>query len=298
MRVLHASDIHLTQDYRALPLWRMGPRFWMAAYELFWQGRAQAYQRAGDRVREIVSAMGHWRAEHLVISGDLTSSATEEEFRMARAALQPLADSPEKLTVIPGNHDCHHPAALREKRFERHFGQLLHSDLPEHRRDGSYPFVRLIGDEAAVVGVHSSLLPSVPGVSYGRLGPAQLDGVAAIVSDKRLEDRALLVAVHHAPRTQKNVPDKLSHRLLDAEKLLALLPGPRFAVLHGHIHRRFHHPATSLMPHLFGAGSSTQSGREGAWLIEVDKGEVRGGTSLVLSADSTFTSERQKPSGA
>jgi hypothetical protein len=70
--------------------------------------------------------------------------------------------------------------------------------------------------------------------------------------------------------------------LLDADALLELLPGPRFAVLHGHIHHRYHHPATATRPHLFCAGSSTQAGREGYWLIDVDGGTVRGGTAVAL----------------
>jgi hypothetical protein len=51
-------------------------------------------------------------------------------------------------------------------------------------------------------------------------------------------------------------------------------------VLHGHIHRRYHHPATDERPHLFGAGSSTQQGREGYWLIETRDGLIRGGEAL------------------
>jgi hypothetical protein len=48
-------------------------------------------------------------------------------------------------------------------------------------------------------------------------------------------------------------------------------------VLHGHIHHRYHHPATAERPHVFSAGSSTQRGREGYWVIEVKDGQVVGG---------------------
>ena len=85
------------------------------------------------------------------------------------------------------------------------------------------------------------------------------------------------MVVHHAPLTHLAKPDKLLHGLRDAEALFRVVRGPRFAVLHGHIHRRYHHPATSTRPHLFGAGSSTQAGREGYWLIETRDGLIRGG---------------------
>lgn len=275
MRLLHCSDIHLTQDYASVPILRLGWRFWMAWYELAWKKRAVDYRQAAALLARIRAEAAEQGVDHLIVSGDLTASATAEEFALAREALADWAEEPRRCTVIPGNHDCHHPAALRERRFERHFEHLLVSDLPEHRRMGAYPFVRLLGDEVAVIGLHSSRLPEIPGISYGKLGRAQLEGLAAAIADPRLDGRAVLVVVHHAPRTREDRKDKRSHRLVDSEELLALLPGPRFAVLHGHIHHRFHHPATATRPHLIDAGSSTQRGREGYWLIDVSGGEIR-----------------------
>lgn len=283
MRLLHCSDIHLTQDYTRVPIFRLGWRFWMAWYELAWKKRAVDYRQAAAILARIRAAAAEQGVEHLIVSGDLTASGMAEEFRLAREALAEWAAHPRRCTVIPGNHDCHHPAALREERFEALFGHLLESDLPEHRRMGAYPFVRLLGEEVAVVGLHSSRLPEIPGISYGKLGKRQLEGLDAVLADPRLAGRAVLVVVHHAPRTQQDRPDKLSHRLVDAEPLLARLPGPRFAVLHGHIHHRYHHPATATRPHLIGAGSSTQRGREGYWVIETGGGEIRSVTRHDLS---------------
>jgi 3',5'-cyclic AMP phosphodiesterase CpdA len=285
MRLLHCSDVHVTEAPERTGFLRRGPRFWMAWYELRIQGRARAYAHAEEAVRALVRAAERHAVDHLVLSGDLTSSALPSEFAGAAAALGSLATDPRRCTVIPGNHDCHHPAALRERRFEAHFGALLGSDLPAHARVGPWPVVRLLGDGLAVVALHGSLLPSIPGVSYGRLGPLQRDGLRAALADPALAGRAVVVVVHHAPRRADGRPDKLSHRLLDAEALLALLPGPRFAVLHGHIHRRYHHPATATRPHLFGAGSSTQAGHEGYWLIDVDGGRVTGGSAHPLRLD-------------
>jgi len=255
----------------------------MAWYELQVQGRAKAFARAAESTEAIVQAARQHAVDHLVLSGDLTASALASEFSGAAAALGGLASDPRRCTLIPGNHDCHHPAALRERRFEAAFGALLQSDLPAHARLGPWPLVRLVGSGLAVVALHSSLLPCIPGVSYGRLGPKQLEGLRTALADRALDGRAVLVVVHHAPLRADGRPDKLSHRLLDYEALLALLPGPRFAVLHGHIHRRYHHPATASRPHLFGAGSSTQAGQEGYWLIDVDGGTVVGGTSHTLN---------------
>lgn len=277
MRFLHCSDVHMTERYAELPWLRLGWRRWLALLELSLGGRAKAYQRAPDTLAAIARDMERHRADHFILSGDVTAYALEGEFQMARDALGALAEDRRRCTIIPGNHDVFTPGSHRTGRFARYFGHLLESDFPEHRREGAFPFVRCVGEEAAVVGLSSARVPFMPGMAHGTIGRAQLDGLAAIVADPRLSGRALLVVVHHAPLTEAGRADHYFHGLRDAEDLFRLLPGPRYAVLHGHIHHRYHHPATAERPHVFGAGSSTQAGREGYWLIDVQGGRVVGG---------------------
>jgi 3',5'-cyclic AMP phosphodiesterase CpdA len=277
MRFVHCSDVHITEDYFALPLRRLGWRRWVALAELTVGGRAKRYARAPQALSAIVRDAQAHAVDHFILSGDLTAYALEGEFSGARAALGSLADDPRRCTVIPGNHDVFTPGSHRSGRFARHFGHLLESDLPEYRTEGAFPFVRLLGEEAAVVGLLSARVPITPGLSYGYIGPAQLQGLAALLKDARLDGRAVLVVVHHAPLTQRGRADRWSHGLRDAQALLDLLPGPRYAVLHGHIHQRYHHPATESRPHIFGAGSSTAAGHEGYWVIEVAGGRIAGG---------------------
>jgi 3',5'-cyclic AMP phosphodiesterase CpdA len=291
MRFLHCSDVHMTADYKSLPLRPLGWRRWLAMVEQTVGGRRKAYARAPQTLATIADDARRWGVDHLILSGDITQYALEPEFVLARQALGELAEDPSRCTVIPGNHDVFTPGSHRSGRFARHFGQLLHSDLPEHRREGAYPFVRLVGREAAVVGLLSARVPVVPGVAAGFIGAEQLEGLAAVVKDPRLAGRALLVVVHHAPFTPWGGADHLLHGLRDAKALIGLLKGPRFAVLHGHIHQRYHHPATAERPHLFGAGSSTQAGREGYWIIEVKEGQVVGGRQHVPGGTHTPAAE-------
>jgi 3',5'-cyclic AMP phosphodiesterase CpdA len=278
MRFVHCSDVHITEDYFALPLHRLGWRRWVALAELTVGGRAKRYVRAPQVLSAIVRDAQSHGADHFILSGDVTACALEGEFAGARKALGPLAEDRRRCTIVPGNHDVYTPGSIRSGRFARHFGQLLESDMPEYRREGAYPFVRLVGEEAAVVGLLSTRAPPKPAFPYGLLGEAQLEGLATLLRDSRLDGRAVLVTVHHAPRNRQGRPDRWNHGLRDADALLRLLPGPRFAVLHGHIHERYHHPATADKPHLFGAGSSTEAGHEGYWLIEVAHGQVVGGS--------------------
>lgn len=277
MRFLHCSDVHITEDYTTLPLLKLGWRRWFALVELTLGGRGKRYLRAPEVLSAIARDAETRAVDHVILSGDLTAYALDVEFAGARKALGRLVEDPRRCTIVPGNHDVFTPGSIRAGRFARHFGHLLESDLPEYRREGAYPFVRLLGDEAAVVGLLSTRRAPLPAFPYGELGEAQLEGLAALLKDPRLDGRAVLVTVHHAPRNRKGRKDRWNHGLRDAEALLRLLPGPRFAVLHGHIHERYHHPATADRPHLFGAGSSTEAGHEGYWVIEVSGGKVLGG---------------------
>ncbi|HVE84593.1 MAG TPA: metallophosphoesterase [Myxococcales bacterium] len=279
MRILHCSDVHVTLDYLKLPLLKLGWRRWIALGEL-WRGRARAYSEAGDTIRQIVRDFHSLGADHLIVSGDLTAYALPGEFEGARAALGDLASDPRRCTVIPGNHDVYTPGAYRDQRFERTFQPLLRSDLPEYQREGIWPMVRLWGEDVAIIGLKSARVPAVPGLSFGVIGRRQLGGLRDAVNDPRLSERAVVVVVHHAPLTRRGRRDKLHHGLADKDALFRIARGPRFAVLHGHIHQRYHHAATETRPHLFGAGSSTQRGREGYWLIEVERGRIAGGRML------------------
>lgn len=276
MRFLHCSDVHITYDYFHQPLWPLGWRRWIALLELQWGGRSLAYAKAEQTLKTISSEAQRHNVQHLIVSGDLTAYAMEDEFQRAYAALKPWVDDVSKCSVIKGNHDTYTRDAVQEKRFEKYFGHLLKSDLPEYAREEGFPYVRLVGDEAAVVGLNSARLNPMPGLSYGHVGTLQLQGLEQLLGDVRLRHRAVLVLVHHAPMKANGQPDKFTHGLFDAKKLLQLLPGPQFAVLHGHIHRRFHHPATETRPHVVGAGSSTQAGKEGYWLIDVQDGKFVG----------------------
>ena len=44
-------------------------------------------------------------ADHILITGDLTTTALPAEFQAARAALADWLDDPARVTIIPGNHD-------------------------------------------------------------------------------------------------------------------------------------------------------------------------------------------------
>ncbi len=238
-------------------------------------GRARRFVEAERSLARLAAAAAS-EADHVVITGDLTGLAYEEEFERAKAALGPLAEDPARLSVIPGNHDRYTARADRERRFERHFGHLVQSDLPRFAGPRGYPFVRLLGSEAAVVGLDSTRLAPFPGLAFGQVGREQLARLVALLESRELQGRAVAVLVHHAPLLESGRPDTLTHGLRDASALLRALAGRPCSLHHGHVHRRYWLKASASRPDLFDAGSSTLSGREGFWRVELDAGGVRG----------------------
>jgi len=180
------------------------------------------------------------RADHVVITGDVTNLALEGEYVEAVRLLASRAVRTE-ITVVPGNHDLYLPSIRREGRFERHFAPFVRSDFPELGVSvdaGTYPFVKLRGP-AAIIGL-SSAVPRPPFVSAGRLGRQQLRALEAILARPEVRDRIPVILIHHPPADSRARLLQLRDGLVDAASLREVLaPLPRGLVLFGHLHARF-----------------------------------------------------------
>src|ERR1700735_4309703 len=134
MRLVHFSDVHVQVDYLHESWFGLGWRRWAALLEMYGFQRYKRYINAERSLAALAQAAVDQGADHTILSGDLTAMALEEEFQRARKALGEVSAIPRRFTVIPGNHDVYAPDAARNRRFEKYFGHLLCSDLPEYRR--------------------------------------------------------------------------------------------------------------------------------------------------------------------
>src|SRR5690349_14935213 len=119
MRFLHCSDIHVLGDYQRPSVFELGWRRVPALAELKLFGRGRYFADSPKTIRTIVEDFARHRADHLIVSGDLTGYALDEEFEGARQALGPITQDKRRCTVIPGNHDTYTPGALKDQRFEK-----------------------------------------------------------------------------------------------------------------------------------------------------------------------------------
>jgi 3',5'-cyclic AMP phosphodiesterase CpdA len=272
VRILHFSDIHVDVSLRRIPL-----RDWLGKRVL--GGANHVLRRGRDfrRAREKLAALGRFAEEHRVevaiCTGDYTILGTDVELEAAREAVDPVTRLPLVYITVPGNHDVYLPDSVRERRFEKYFGEFFRNDLPEHASPDGWPQVRLIGERVAVVTVRSARPNPQPWLSSGMVGPGELDALARVLRDPRVAERFVIVATHYALRRPDGSPDGFLHRLENADALQSVIAEvPRGCLLHGHIHRRFWLRLPGVRPAILGAGSATHEGHEGFWMLEIDAG--------------------------
>jgi len=100
--------------------------------------------------------------------------------------------------------------------------------------------------------------------------PAQLGALASILDHPRVRGRFVVLATHYAPRLESGRPDYVRHGLVNARDLLAVCERiERGVLLHGHVHERYHVRIPGVPIPVLGAGSVTDRGREGLWLVEI-----------------------------
>jgi 3',5'-cyclic AMP phosphodiesterase CpdA len=197
------------------------------------------------------------RADHVVVTGDITNMAHESEYFEARRLLDEVARSVE-VTVVPGNHDVYLPSVHAARRFHHHFGAFLWMDLPELGREldtGHFPCVKLRGP-AAIIAL-STAVPRPPFVASGRVGAAQLAALEQILAHPDVSRRTPVVLVHHPPVDERMRLRVLRDGLVDAERLrAALAPLARGLVLFGHLHVRVRRPLPTAAGRLVAIAAS------------------------------------------
>ena len=269
MKLLHFSDVHVQlPDWRTRKLSALGPLRALATVEL-WRGRGRRYDGAADRVRAIVEAAMAMRADHVLLTGDLTQLGHAEEFALAREALGPLAGDAARFTTLAGNHDRYPLSVRASTLFEQHFPEQCGSDVPGALR------VRFVGSEAALIVVDSAQAVSWPVVSGGVIQPATLHALAETLRSPALAGRCKLVLVHHAPTRRGDRRDWPLRDLRGATSLMRVAAeGGAAAILCGHIHDRFHDLPRPGRPHIICAGSSTDLDDPGYWELEFSNGRI------------------------
>jgi len=210
MRIIHLSDIHVWR-YAFNPL-RLFSKRAIGMVELVTR-RARKFRL--ERLHEVVERVRALEPDHILITGDLTTTALTAEFQAARAALADLLADPGRVTVIPGNHDRYTGASVRHDYFERWFGAFSPG--------GPYPWLRALDGETAVLGLDATRSHLS---ATGRLPADQLARAAALTADPSARPRRLIVACHYPVAAPPAYANELAHkRMKNAREVREWLSG-------------------------------------------------------------------------
>jgi 3',5'-cyclic AMP phosphodiesterase CpdA len=256
--IAHLSDLHVTRP-RLRGRRLLSPKRMIAW--LAWHGRKRS-RHESEVLDFAVRDLHELNPDMIVVTGDLTQLGLPAEYLEAREWLRKLEDF--DLAIVPGNHDV----MLAESRSETLDLWMKWLCDPPHASDSGspdptptclFPTLRLRG-EVALIGL-STAHPSPPLFATGRIGPAQLARLRALL--QRAGDQKLfrVIFLHHPPS-----PGTVSwrKRLLDAGPLREVIESEGVELLlHGHSHRptrSFLSVKNSSVP-VLGAPSITQVSR-------------------------------------
>ncbi|HET6511687.1 MAG TPA: metallophosphoesterase [Candidatus Kapabacteria bacterium] len=219
-------------------------------------------------LRDVLDVRG---ADHVVITGDLSSNADQRDF----SALLDLFDKldildPKRLTIVPGNHDIYggphlaedvlnFPRRCQSCNYDELLGRFQEAFAPLFRgaytASQPYPFVKMIRG-VAIIGLNSIARYSTywnPVGSTGEISTQHFADLERMLELPLVQNAtSRLVAVHHhlfrrrdAKTLHSYTPPEGIFALIEQETLklrnkralIGLLErGKVSAILHGHVH--------------------------------------------------------------
>ncbi|MCK5862779.1 MAG: metallophosphoesterase [Candidatus Hydrogenedentes bacterium] len=119
-RIIHITDLHFWHIVRN-PLLLCNKRI-LGNLNLLLRRQHYVHQ---ERAQSFIDLFPSLEADALLIGGDLTTTATEAEYRQAAVFVNTLAQFGIPVYMTAGNHDLYTFESKRQQRFEKHFGNRL-----------------------------------------------------------------------------------------------------------------------------------------------------------------------------
>ena len=237
-RLAHITDPHFRSFAGAFPSALVGKRAIGALNILV--------NRRRKHRMELLEALGRHllqqKVDHVALTGDVGNISLVGEWQAGLRWLQRYAGPPERVTVIPGNHDAYVRDVVESWAFEGLFAAYQKGERAAARSDGavhlgdsreSYPFIRHHGPLILVA--VNTCVPTGDLGAWGEIGERQLRRLESMLADPQFRNRQRVVLLHHPPVLHKHGEGR---NLRDRAAFAAVLANVGAdLVLHGHDHR-------------------------------------------------------------
>lgn len=222
-RIAHLTDLHLLEDDHGAR--SSGERLRLSFLSF---GRRLDPQRRRRRLARWIDLALRAEVDHVLITGDLTEDGTDAQLEALAEVLLDSPLDPDRVTLVPGNHDAYTDAGA--------FRRALEGPLGPFRRT-SAPGAATVLDEVVVVPV-STAMPQPVTRSAGEADAADLEKLRVLATAPSLRHRAVVVGMHHPPAPNPLPPAQWIDGLQNHRAVRAVLGDhARMHVLHGHTHR-------------------------------------------------------------
>lgn len=262
MRLIHISDLHISREFKRNNI---------------------------KKLKQLLNHAMQLSFDHLVITGDLTDSADERDFKLLRQILKnfDLLDS-RKLSIVVGNHDIFGGLQIptdiidfprkcksinydaQVSNFISYFEELF-TDCKFVSPQKFFPYYKDLG-EVGIFGINSIARYSKirnPMASMGKVSSEQLNDFSKLVSNNNSKNQASIALIHHhfyKKNIQVNSPqnsvwhkiESYTLRLRSKKKLIKIFRECGInLVLHGHSHDMRQYSRKGI--HFINAGASIES---------------------------------------
>jgi 3',5'-cyclic AMP phosphodiesterase CpdA len=258
-RLAHISDLHFSKP-TLNPLQLLSKR-WIGNVN-FMFSRQKSFET--DRLHHLVETFKQLKVDHVVISGDLTTTSLEQEFIEAQTLVELLKSSGIQVYTLPGNHDHYTKKSYRDQLFYQFFdcsysmenSPIYSYNLKKHKLAAKYLGHRwwLVTLDTAT----ATSLVSSRGYFSTELEQNLKEALPLIPSDHQI------ILANHFPFFDQESPRKTLVRGTALREVISHFPNIK-VYLHGHTHR---HCLADLrvndLPIISDTGSTSHRDR-GAW---------------------------------
>jgi len=240
-RIAHLSDSHMLdpRPSRTRSGWSMRVRFLSFGRPLDADNRRRKLSRSLEAARET-------GARHIVLSGDLTEVGAPGEYEALAEVLHDSGIAPDKLTLVPGNHDLYSAPDAWKWALEGPLAAFAKTSASEPGKLVDVGGASLLPLDVAF---HQPVTRSA-----GCIDASTIEALQARATDPTLSRKPLVIVQHHPPFVRTTRAWDWIDGLVGAQRMMGLLEAFRHLfVLHGHLHYVVDRALSCGVNRIFGA---------------------------------------------